>query len=336
MSQSPATGGSRQTQVQTRAVTDDEAGMRLDRWFQRHFPELSHGALQKLLRTGQVRIDGKRTEGKDRVEPGQSVRLPPGVTNSPPPKPRAASTSTSTVSDRDAAEIQSMVIHRDDHVIVLNKPPGLAVQGGSGTEKHIDGMLDALRFGFEPRPRLVHRLDKDTSGLLLIARTGQAAKRLAESFRDRETEKLYWAIVVGVPSKKEGAINLPLAKRPGAFDRELMQVDEENGQKALTHFREIDRAGHRAALLALWPRTGRTHQLRVHCAAIGCPILGDRKYGGEEALLAAVADSRRLHLHARRLSLPHPSGKGELKAQAEPPPHFRRTVEAFGFSTDGV
>jgi 23S rRNA pseudouridine955/2504/2580 synthase len=336
MSQSPATGGSRQTQVQTRAVTDDEAGMRLDRWFQRHFPELSHGALQKLLRTGQVRIDGKRTEGKDRVEPGQSVRLPPGVTNSPPPKPRAASASTSTVSDRDAAEIQGMVIHRDDHVIVLNKPPGLAVQGGSGTEKHIDGMLDGLRFGFEQRPRLVHRLDKDTSGLLLIARTGQAAKRLAESFRDRETEKLYWAIVVGVPPKKEGAINLPLAKRPGAFDRELMQVDEENGQKALTHFREIDRAGHRAALLALWPRTGRTHQLRVHCAAIGCPILGDRKYGGEEALLAAVADSRRLHLHARRLSLPHPSGKGELKAQAEPPPHFRRTVEAFGFSTDGV
>jgi 23S rRNA pseudouridine955/2504/2580 synthase len=240
------------------------------------------------------------------------------------------------VSDRDAAEIQGMVIHRDDHVIVLNKPPGLAVQGGSGTEKHIDGMLDGLRFGFEQRPRLVHRLDKDTSGLLLIARTGQAAKRLAESFRDRETEKLYWAIVVGVPPKKEGAINLPLAKRPGAFDRELMQVDEENGQKALTHFREIDRAGHRAALLALWPRTGRTHQLRVHCAAIGCPILGDRKYGGEEALLAAVADSRRLHLHARRLSLPHPSGKGELKAQAEPPPHFRRTVEAFGFSTDGV
>lgn len=334
MSQSPATGGSRPTQVQTRAVSDDEAGMRLDRWFQRHFPELSHGALQKLLRTGQVRIDGRRSEGKDRVESGQSIRLPPGVTNTPPPKPRPVA--ESSVSERDAAEIQRMVIHRDDHVIVLNKPPGLAVQGGSGTEKHIDGMLDALRFGFEQRPRLVHRLDKDTSGLLLIARTGQAAKRLAESFRDRETEKLYWAIVVGVPPKKEGAINLPLAKRPGAFDRELMQVDEENGQKALTHFRVIDSASRRAAMLALWPRTGRTHQLRVHCAAIGCPILGDRKYGGEEALLSAVADSRRLHLHARRLSLPHPSGKGELKAEAEPPPHFRRTVEAFGFSTDGV
>ena len=317
--------------VQTRAVTGDEAGLRLDRWFQRHFPDLSHGALQKLMRTGQVRLDGKRVEGKDRVEPGQTVRLPPGVTASPiiTAKERPA------VSERDAAEIQKLVIHRDAEVIALNKPPGLAVQGGSGTERHVDGMLDALRFGYEERPRLVHRLDKDTSGLLLIARTGQAAKRLAESFRDRETEKLYWAIVVGVPPRPEGTIDLPLAKRPGARDRETMQVDHEEGQKALTDFQVLDRAGKRAALLALWPRTGRTHQLRVHCAEIGCPILGDRKYGGEEALLSAVADSRRLHLHARRLTLPHPSGKGELRLQAEPPPHFRRTVEAFGFSTSG-
>jgi 23S rRNA pseudouridine955/2504/2580 synthase len=317
--------------VQTRAVTGDEAGLRLDRWFQRHFPDLSHGALQKLMRTGQVRLDGKRVEGKDRVEPGQTVRLPPGVTASPIITPRERP----AVSERDAAEIQKLVIHRDAEVIALNKPPGLAVQGGSGTERHVDGMLDALRFGYEERPRLVHRLDKDTSGLLLIARTGQAAKRLAESFRDRETEKLYWAVVVGVPPRPEGTIDLPLAKRPGARDRETMQVDHEEGQKALTDFQVLDRAGKRAALLALWPRTGRTHQLRVHCAEIGCPILGDRKYGGEEALLSAVADSRHLHLHARRLTLPHPSGKGELRLQAEPPPHFRRTVEAFGFSTSG-
>ena len=318
--------------VQTRAVADGEAGLRLDRWFQRHFPELGHGALQKLLRTGQVRIDGKRAEGKDRVEPGQTIRLPPGVTAAPPPKPRGIP----TVSDRDAEEIRGLVIYKDDQVIVLNKPPGLAVQGGTGTERHVDGMLDALRFGYEERPRLVHRLDKDTSGLLLIARTRLAARRLGDSFRDRETEKLYWAVVVGVPPRPEGAIDLPLAKRPGARDRELMQVDAENGQKALTHFRVLDHAGKRAALLALWPRTGRTHQLRVHCAAIGCPILGDGKYGGEEALLAAVADARRLHLHARRLVLPHPSGKGELAIDAQPPPHFRRTVEAFGFSFDGV
>ena len=319
-------------QVQIRAVSGDEAGLRLDRWFQRHFPELSHGALQKLLRTGQVRLDGKRVESKDRVEPGQTVRLPPGVTATPAPKPKAA---TPQLSERDSQEIQSLVIHRDDWVIALNKPAGLAVQGGSGTERHVDGLLDGLRFGFEDRPRLVHRLDKDTSGLLLIARTGQAAKRLSESFRDRATEKLYWAVVVGVPPRAEGAIDLPLAKRPGARDRETMQVDHEEGQKALTHFKMLDRAGNRAALLALWPRTGRTHQLRVHCAEIGCPILGDRKYGGAEALLAAVADSRRLHLHARRLVLPHPSGKGTLELQAEAPSHFKRTVEAFGFSTTG-
>lgn len=331
MSDGPLSGTSR-GQVQLRAVADADAGLRLDRWFQRHFPDLSHGALQKLLRTGQVRVDGKRVESGDRLTPGQSIRLPPGVTASPPPKPKPVA----SVSSRDAADIQAMVIQRDDHVIVLNKPPGLAVQGGSGTEKHVDGMLDALRFGYEERPRLVHRLDKDTSGLMLIARTGQAAKRLAESFRDRETEKLYWAVVVGVPPRREGTIDLPLAKRPGARDRELMQVDHEAGQRALTNFRELDRAGRRAALLALWPRTGRTHQLRVHCTEMGCPILGDRKYGGDEALLAAVADARRLHLHARRIALPHPSGRGELKAEAELPPHFRRTVEALGFSTDGA
>ena len=276
------------------------------------------------------------TASAPRARTGSSPARPfacrPGSPTTPPPKPREIP----TVSDEDAAEIQRLVIHKDDHVIVLNKPPGLAVQGGTGTERHVDGMLDALRFGFEERPRLVHRLDKDTSGVLLIARTGQAAKRLGESFRDRETEKLYWAVVVGLPPKPEGAIDLPLAKRPGARgDREVMQVDPENGQKALTHFRMVDRAGKRAAFLALWPRTGRTHQLRVHCAAIGCPILGDGKYGGEEALLAAVADARRLHLHARRLVLPHPSGKGELKVEAEAPPHFRRTVEAFGFSIGG-
>jgi len=322
-------------QVQTRAVSGDEAGLRLDRWFQRHFPTLTHGALQKLLRTGQVRIDGKRVEGKDRVEPGQTVRLPPGIAAAPPARPAADTRARPLVSDRDAQEIQRLVVHRDDWVIALDKPSGLAVQGGSGTERHVDGMLDALRFGLEDRPRLVHRLDKDTSGLLLIARTGQAAKRLSESFRDRETEKLYWAVVVGAPPRPEGAIDLPLAKRPGARDRETMQVDHEEGQKALTHFRVKDRAANRAALLALWPRTGRTHQLRVHCAEIGCPILGDRKYGGEEALLSAMADSRRLRPHARRISLPHPSGKGTLRLEAELPPHFRRTVEAFGFSTTG-
>lgn len=229
--------------------------------------------------------------------------------------------------------------YRDGDLAVVDKPAGLVVHGAPGHqgETLVDVLGDLLGGGPDPiRPGIVHRLDKDTSGLLLIARTGLAARRLGDSFRDRETEKLYWAVVVGMPPRPEGAIDLPLAKRPGARDRELMQVDEENGQKALTHFRVLDHAGKRAALLALWPRTGRTHQLRVHCAEIGCPILGDGKYGGEEALLSAVADARRLHLHARRLVLPHPSGRGELAIDAQPPPHFRRTVEAFGFSFDGV
>jgi 23S rRNA pseudouridine955/2504/2580 synthase len=320
--------------VQTRQITRDETGLRLDRWFQRHFPGLSHSALQKLLRTGQVRLDGKRVEGKDRIEEGQTVRLPPGVTIAPAVKSKAAVVR----SERDDKEIQRLVVHRDDHVIALNKPPGLAVQGGTGTSRHIDGMLDGLRFGYEERPRLVHRLDKDTSGLLLIGRTGQAAKRLTEAFRDRKTEKLYWAVVVGGPPRPEGIIDLPLLKRMAGHERELMQVDEEEGQRAITDFKVLDRAGKLAALMALWPRTGRTHQLRVHCAEIGCPILGDGKYGGAGgstgATLDNIADANRLHLHARRLRLPHPA-KGELVLEAPPPPHFRRTVEAFGFSTDG-
>jgi 23S rRNA pseudouridine955/2504/2580 synthase len=323
--------------VETRAVEADEAGLRLDRWFRRHYPSLAHGALQKLLRTGQVRIDGHRAEANDRIEAGQAIRLPPSVTVPMPPATIRRSERVPAVSERDAAEMHRMVIHRDDLVIALNKPPGLAVQGGTGTGRHVDGMLDALRFGREERPRLVHRLDKDTSGVLLIARTATVAKRLGEAFRDRETEKLYWAVVVGVPDRAEGTIDLPLAKQPGARgDRELVEVDHEAGQKALTHFEVLDRAGRRAALLALWPRTGRTHQLRVHCAAIGCPILGDGKYGGEAALLSPVADAQRLHLHARRLRLPHPSGKGRLDVEAEVPPHFKRTLDAFGFAPAGT
>ena len=301
--------GAPRGQVQMRAVSADEAGLRLDRWFQRHFPDLSHGALQKLLRTGQVRIDG----GAPRARTGSSPARPSACRPASRPPRRPSRARSPTVSDRDAAEIRRLVIHKDDDVIVLNKPPGLAVQGGTGTERHVDGMLDALRFGFEERPRLVHRLDKDTSGLLLIARTAQAAKRLGEAFRDRADRK---ALLGRRGRRAAQARRAPSTCRSPSDrarrDRELMQVDREEGQKALTHFQVLDRAGKRAALLALWPRTGRTHQLRVHCAAIGCPILGDGKYGGEEALLAPVADARRLHLHARRLTLPHPSGKGDV------------------------
>jgi len=328
------TQGAERPGVRTMVVAAGDAGSRLDRWFGRHFPDLGHGALRKLLRTGQVRLDGKRADAADRVATGQTVRLPPGVTHAPVVERTTAGPVRRMPTEREAREIQALVIHRDDHVIALNKPPGLAVQGGSGTDRHIDGLLDALRFEFADRPKLIHRLDKDTSGLLLVARTGAAARHLSSSFRDRDTDKLYWAVVVGRPPHARGRIDLALAKRPGADDRETMRVDEEAGQRAITDFTVADRAGTQAAFLHLWPRTGRTHQLRVHCAAIGCPILGDRKYGGEAATLSAMTDARRLHLHARRLTLPHPGG-GTLDIVAEPPPHFSRTVEAFGFSTDG-
>jgi 23S rRNA pseudouridine955/2504/2580 synthase len=223
-------------------------------------------------------------------------------------------------------------------MLAIDKPAGLAVQGGSKTLKHLDGMLAALQFDAPEPPRLVHRLDRDTSGVLLLARTRQAAKHLTALFRSRDMRKIYWAVVVGRPQAEEGDIRLALAKRVGrpGEGEERMVVDEKDGEPARTLYRLLDSAGNKVSLLELEPLTGRTHQLRVHCQAIDTPILGDGKYGGEEALLAAVADARRLHLHARRLVLPHPSGKGELAIDAQPPPHFRRTVEAFGFSFDGV
>ena len=318
--------------VQTRAVSDDEAGLRLDRWFQRHFPELGHGALQKLLRTGQVRIDGRRVEGKDRVESGQTIRLPPGVTSAPLPKPREIP----TVSDRDALEIRSLVIHRDDQVIVLNKPPGLAVQGGTGTSRHLDAMLDALRFDAAERPRLVHRLDRDTSGVLLLARSAAAARWLAAAFRDRATRKIYWALTVGVPKIRQGRIDLALAKLPGRAG-EKMVADEDEGKRAVTYYTVMEAAGKRAAWLAMMPLTGRTHQLRAHAAALGTPILGDGKYGGPAAFFEKDSGTgqagRQLHLHARELAIPKPGG-GLLQVIAPLPPHMRQTWRFFGLDAN--
>jgi 23S rRNA pseudouridine955/2504/2580 synthase len=222
------------------------------------------------------------------------------------------------------------VVHRDTQVIALNKEPGLAVQGGSRTAVHVDGLLDALRFDAPDRPRLVHRLDKDTSGLLLLGRSAAAAARLAEAFRARTTLKEYWAVVVGVPRVASGTIDLPLAKAAGgAWGRESMVVDETEGDRAVTDYETADVAGKRAALLVLRPLTGRTHQLRVHCAALGTPILGDGKYGGDRAFIDAPGIARTLHLHAARLVLPHPAG-GTLRLFAPPPPHFRATVAALG------
>jgi 23S rRNA pseudouridine955/2504/2580 synthase len=316
------------SQVAIRAVTDNEDELRLDRWFRLNYPGLGHGHLQKLLRTGQVRVDGKRVKPGFRLKAGQQVRVPPLSLDRPAPRPR-----TRSMSAEDEQFVQSLVLFRDDAVIALNKPAGLAVQGGSGLHRHLDGMLDGLRFDYAEAPRLVHRLDKDTSGVLLLGRTRAATATLGKAFRGRTARKLYWAITVGVPKPPAGRIDLPLAKLSGPSGERVV-VDRKNGRRALTWYRVIETAAQRLAWVALWPRTGRTHQLRVHCAESGWPILGDGKYGGPAAFLSGEAISRKVHLHAREIVLPHPTARGEIVVRAPLPNHMKKTWGLFDFDED--
>jgi len=307
-------------------VLADEAGVRLDKWFKNRFPTLGHGKLQKLLRTGQVRVDGGRVKSGTRLETGQQVRVPPLGEEllKPAQRPKAP-----RLSEADTEEIQDSVVHIDDEVIVINKPQGLAVQGGSGTTRHVDGMLDALRFGYPDRPKLVHRLDKDTSGVLVIARTTQAARRLTEQFRTKDVRKLYWALAVGVPEPEDGLIDLRLIKAPGRGG-ERMVVDEVNGKRSQTRYKVLDKAGKQASWLALEPLTGRTHQLRVHLAeALHTPIVGDGKYGASEAFIEGEI-GRNLHLHARRISIPRERGK-DIVISAPVPDRIRDSFDYLGF-----
>ena len=312
--------------VETREVIRDEADIRLDRWFKRHYPALSHGRLEKLLRTGQVRVDGSRVKAGERLKPGQAIRIAPLGDSSTTPKPKQRP----KVSDHDAKELRASVLFEDKEIIVIDKPAGLAVQGGSKTTRHIDGMLDALADKKGERPRLVHRLDKDTSGVLVLARTVSAADRLGKAFRGRQMTKLYWALVVGEPERDQGRIDLAMTKKAGARG-ERMEEDG-GGQQAVTDFAVIDRIGRQAAWLALRPLTGRTHQLRVHCAAIGTPILGDGKYGGAGAFLSGVP-AKALHLHARGIEIPKRGG-GMISVIAPLPSHMRETWRLFGFNAN--
>jgi 23S rRNA pseudouridine955/2504/2580 synthase len=317
------------SQVTTRTVSADEADLRLDRWFKRHFPWLGHAKLEKLLRTGQVRIDGGRAKAATRLEVGQAIRIPP--LGEPPKDDEPRITKPARASPERIAELEAAVLHKDDAVIVLNKPAGLATQGGTGLTEHLDGLLGYLKFGAAERPRLVHRLDKDTSGVLLLARSATAAAKLAEALRKRDAHKLYWALVMGVPEHRMGKIDLPLAKLPGAAG-ERMVADEDEGKNAVSLYRTIETAGRRAAWLGMAPLTGRTHQLRVHAAAMGTPIVGDGKYGGTEAFLTGGV-SRKLHLHARGIKLAHPDG-GKLEVRAPLPPHMAATWDFLGFTID--
>ena len=307
-------------------VAADDDGIRLDRWFKRHLPEASFNIVSRWSRTGQLRVDGKRAAPGDRIEAGQVIRVPPAETVAAASAPRKPE--RPQLSEDEVAFVNEIVIHRDTAAIVVNKPPGLATQGGTKTRTHLDGLLDGLADDKGNRPKLVHRLDKDTSGALLLARSARAAAFFSKSFSGRTARKVYWAIVVGVPSIQDGFIDLPLAKQPGTGG-EKMHVDEEEGLPARTRYRVIERAGNRAAWVELQPLTGRTHQLRVHLEAVGHPIVGDGKYGGQEAFLTG-AISRKLHLHARRLRIDHPDG-GRIDVTAELPQHFAETMANLGF-----
>lgn len=318
--------------VQTVEVAGDDDGVRLDRWFKRNYPGLSHGRLEKLLRTGQIRVEGKRSKAAQRLEAGQMVRVPPQATAATEaPKQRKDIRREQAVEDPELTQmLQSSVLSKDDDVIVINKPSGLATQGGTGIKRSIDSGLDALRFGADERPKLVHRLDKDTSGVMLIARGSKQARWLTTAFRDKAAQKIYWALVVGEMPRDEGTVDLPIAKLPGKGG-ERMEIDEENGKRAVTHFSVVERFGSRAAWVAMMPITGRTHQLRVHMAAIGTPIQGDGKYGGQEAFLVGAGVSRKLNLHAREISLVRPNGS-RLVATAPLSDHMVRSWEFFGSS----
>ena len=310
-------------EVRQYTVAEDDEGVRLDRWFKRHLPEVGFATVARWARTGQIRVDGARAKPDDRLTTGQVLRIPPGnpARAKAPPRRRE-------LTEDQKAQARAMVIKETPNAIVLNKPPGLATQGGSKTFSHVDGLLDAFVEGDGPRPRLVHRLDKDTSGVLLIARTPGSAAAFSKRFAGRSAKKVYWALVVGVPEQHVGEIDAPLAKQPGTGG-EKMHVDTEGGQPAKTRYRVVERAGNRAAWLELEPLTGRTHQLRVHCAAMGHPIVGDGKYGGQEPFLTGSL-SRKMHLHARRLIISQPGG-GQLDVTAELPEHFAATMEQMGF-----
>jgi 23S rRNA pseudouridine955/2504/2580 synthase len=312
------------TQVQLIQVEADDDDTRLDRWFRRRFPNVTNGKLQKWCRTGSVRVDGKRVDGATRVAAGQTVRVPPLIGLE-----ERSKKAIPVITDHDAEDLRARVLFKDDWVIVIDKPFGLAVQGGTGTTRHLDGMLNALAFDGD-RPKLVHRLDRDTSGVLILARTVLSARRLGETFRGKAARKYYWGITVGVPDEKRGRIDGALLKREGTRG-EKVELDEEDGRPAVSLFSVVDHAANKAAWVALWPLTGRTHQLRAHMALIGKPILGDGKYGGAAAHLNSDEIDQGLHLHARRLIVPHPSGKGTIDVTAPLPAHMRETWKYFGF-----
>ncbi len=314
-------------------VSNEDGDIRLDRWFKRHYPGLQHALLEKYLRKGDVRLDGKKAKSSDRVFAGQTIRCPDIVIDPDSLKKRKPTHAT----PQDLAEIKKWVLYRDDNVIVINKPPGLAVQGGTKQNKSVDDMLDGLMFDNIMRPKLVHRLDKDTSGALVLARNAKAAAALAKTFSGKTMEKIYWAIVIGSPLPMHGTIDSPLAKMgDDETSYEVVGVDNDEGKYAVTEYRVLDSLARKYALMELKPLTGRTHQLRVHMTSIGCPILGDRKYGGSSAAGESLGIKNALHLHARRIVIPPIMGGKKIDVTAPLPAHMKNSFQAFGLDIPKV
>jgi len=311
-------------------VEPGEAGMRLDRWVKGHYPGLGFGHLQKLLRSGQIRVDGGRVKADTRVEPGQTIRIPPLDVD----KKGATQLTPRTMRDRaDGDLLSQMLIYEDPKVYVFNKPAGLAVQGGSGVNRHVDSMLEAWRNAKGEKPRLVHRLDRDTSGVLVVARTRLAAAKLGEAFRGRDAKKVYWALVKGVPKKREGRISTWLVKEqtPDGDRMRIARHGEEGADHAVSYYRVVEQAGQNLSWLQMEPETGRTHQLRVHAASVGCPIIGDPKYFEADTNWEFPGGiQNRLHLHARRIVIPHPD-RGVIDVTAPLPPHMVQSWNLLGF-----
>lgn len=319
--------------VEQRTVDSDESGMRLDRWFKAHFPGLGFGKLQKLLRSGQIRVDGGRAKSDTRVQAGQKIRIPPLGTDE---KQGASGDAPRRLSGGDAEQLSQMLLYEDPKVFVFNKPAGLAVQGGSGISRHMDSMLEAWRNRKGEKPRLVHRLDRETSGVLVVARTRGAAQALTAAFRERTTKKTYWALVKGVPAPQEGRISTWLVKEqtPDGDRMRVCKHGEPDADHAVSYYRVLEQAGQDLTWLEMEPYTGRTHQLRVHAAHKGCPILGDPKYfEADHNWHFPGGMQKRLHLHARHISIPAPGG-GRIEVTAPLPPHMVQSWNLLGFDKD--
>lgn len=306
-------------------IAEQDDDIRLDRWFKRHYPQITHGMLEKALRKGDVRVNGKKAKTADRVQKGQVVRIFEALAQTEQrEKPKKTPSEAHRLTPEDIMMMQQAVLFKNADVIVLNKPAGLAVQGGTGISKSVDGMLDVLRFEAHERPKLVHRLDKDTSGVLVLARNAKVAARLMKEFSGKTAEKTYWALVKGVPASGEGKIDMPLSKQEEG-DHEKVAVDEQEGKRAITYFKVLERLSRTAAWVELMPITGRTHQLRVHMAEIGTPIVGDGKYGARDAMIEGL--SNKLHLHARRIVIP-----GMLDVTAPLPRHMEASWDKLGLT----